>query len=381
MIDTNTIFLILILVCLLYLAFKLSRSSVDEEKIKLKIESELTQKFQEHLNNSNQSFLSLADENFKSHNDKATQLFSENTNKVEKDVKDLKEKMNNLTLGLQEAVGGITQSGTDLNGHINNLSSNLQAWNQAMASNKVRGDLGEEALEKILSDSGLKETNHYYLQKHEKIDGISVKPDVVINLANGGNMVIDSKFPYSDFKKAVEEEDPRKQEEHYLNHAKAVMGHVKSLSKKNYFSYLNSSPDYTVLYLNSVIYYYHALRLIPDFVEQSRKLKIVVATPEIIIPLLSGVMTQWKERKMMADVQNVTNEVTNLHGRLKTFMAHIDGISKELGKAGAKVREVIGSYNHSVLPSIRRVESLSGQQDKVDELSEKDLIDLKTKDE
>ena len=152
MIDTNTIFLILILVSLLYLAFKLSRSSVDEEKIKLKIESELTQKFQEHLNNSNQSFLSLADENFKSHNDKATQLFSENTNKVEKDVKDLKEKMNNLTLGLQEAVGGITQSGTDLNGHINNLSSNLQAWNQAMASNKVRGDLGEEALEKILSD-------------------------------------------------------------------------------------------------------------------------------------------------------------------------------------------------------------------------------------
>ena len=27
--------------------------------------------------------------------------------------------------------------------------------NQAMASNKVRGDLGEEALEQILTDSGL----------------------------------------------------------------------------------------------------------------------------------------------------------------------------------------------------------------------------------
>ena len=77
MIDTNTIFLILILVCLLYLAFKLSRSSVDEEKIKLKIESELTQKFQEHLNNSNQSFLSLADENFKSHNDVFSLLFKQ----------------------------------------------------------------------------------------------------------------------------------------------------------------------------------------------------------------------------------------------------------------------------------------------------------------
>ena len=57
-------------------------------------------------------------------------------------------------------------------------------------------------------------------------------------------------------------------------------------------------------------------------------------------------------------------------------MRHIDDISKELGKAGAKVRDVIGSYNHKVLPSIRRVESLSGQQDAVKELSEDRLIDL-----
>ena len=72
-------------------------------------------------------------------------------------------------------------------------------------------------------------------KKHEKVDGVIVKPDVVIELANGGNMVIDSKFPYSDFKKAVEEEDSARQEEHYKNHANAVLGHVKKLIQKNYF--------------------------------------------------------------------------------------------------------------------------------------------------
>ena len=376
MIDLTTIFLFSIAVGLVYLVYLLKKESVDEEKIRLKIESDLTEKFQEHLSTSNKSFLDLADQNFQNHNDKAKQIFSENSSKVEKDVKDLKEKMNSLALGLKEAVGGINKSGNSLNEHINNLSINLQAWNQAMASNKVRGDLGEEALEKILTDSGLIEGKNYYLQKHEKVDGITVKPDVVIELANGGNMVIDSKFPYTDFKKAVEEEDPERQEEHYKNHANAVLGHVKSLSKKNYFSYLNSSPDYTVLYLNSVIYYYHALRLIPDFVDQARKLQIVIATPEIIIPLLSGVMTQWKEHRMMAEMQNVTNEVSNLHSRLKVFMRHIDDISKELGKAGAKVRDVIGSYNHKVLPSIRRVESLSGQTEQIKELSADKLVDL-----
>ena len=55
-----------------------------------------------------------------------------------------------------QTVQNVKSSGTDLEVHIDGLSNNLGVWNQAIASNKVRGDLGEEALEKILSDSGLK---------------------------------------------------------------------------------------------------------------------------------------------------------------------------------------------------------------------------------
>ena len=94
MIDIVTIFLFLIAVGLIYLIYLLKKESVDEEKIRLKIESGLTEKFQEHLSMSNKSFLDLADQNFQNHNDKAKQIFSENSSKVEKDVKDLKDKMN-----------------------------------------------------------------------------------------------------------------------------------------------------------------------------------------------------------------------------------------------------------------------------------------------
>ena len=191
---------------------------------------------------------------------------------------------------------------------------------------------------------------------------------MVVELANGGNLVIDSKFPYDDFKRAVEEKESNRQEEHYQKHADAVLKHVKDLSKKNYFSYLNRSPEYTVLYLNNAIYYYQTLRKIPDFVEQARKLNIIVATPEIIIPLLSGVMQQWKEHKVMADIGKVTNEVSVLHTRLKTFVGHMSDISKELGKAGAKVNSVFSSFNDRVLPSIRRIEDLSGQSEEIEGL-------------
>ena len=43
-------------------------------------------------------------------------------------------------------------------------------------------------------------------------------------------------------------------------------------------------------------------------------------------------------------------------------------ISKELGKAGAKVNSVFSSYNKSVLPSIRRIEDITAQSDEIEEL-------------
>ena len=370
--DIGLIIQILILIALMaaiFLYFFKQKPNQDEQShVSAEFKNEINDAIQKNFNVAADNFIKLADQNLKRHNKEAQTSFQTNTEKVEKDVKSLKDEMGSLGKNLTEAVQSVKTSGTDLGVHIDGLSNNLQAWNQAMASNKVRGDLGEEALEKILSDSGLKEGTNFRKQDHKSVDGVTVKPDIVVALANGGNLVIDSKFPYDDFKRAVEEDDPRKQEEHYKKHAEAVLKHVKDLSKKNYFYYLNSSPEYTVLYLNNVIYYYHALRQLPDFVEQARKLNIIVATPEIVIPLLSGVMQQWKEHKVMADIGKVTNEVSVLHARLKTFVGHMSDISKELGKAGAKVNSVFSSFNKSVMPSIRRIEDLSAQTEEIDEL-------------
>ena len=362
------ILILIFLVASIYLYFFRERKKKDGSTSNSEIKEEISLAIKDHLKSASESFLILANENLEKHNETAQLKLKSNTEKVEKDVKSLKDEMGSLGKNLAEAVQNVKTSGTDLGQHIDGLSNNLQAWNQAMASNKVRGDLGEEALEKILTDSGLQEGANYYKQQHKTVDGVTVKPDIVVELANGGNLVIDSKFPYDDFRRAVEEKDASKQEEHYKRHAESVLKHVKDLSKKNYFSYLNSSPEYTVLYLNNVIYYYHALRLIPDFVDQARKLNIIVATPEIVIPLLSGVMQQWKEHRVMADIGKVSNEVSVLHSRLKTFMGHMSDISKELGKAGAKVNSVFSSYNKSVLPSIRRIEDITAQSDEIEEL-------------
>ena len=362
-----------------YLVFSRKQNTSNQltKEIKTDLSNEISSSVQKHLKNASDQFLLLADQNLAKHNEKAQSNLGQNTQKIEKDVKTLQEKMQSLSTDLNSALSGFKSQGTNLGQHVDNLANNLQAWNEAMASNKVRGDLGEESLEKILSESGLVLGKNYYKQEVKTLDNKQVKPDIIVELANGGNLVVDSKFPYEDFKNAIREEDPVKKEEHYLKHAHAVLKHVTDLSKKSYFSYLNRSPDYVVLYLNNFIYYYHAMRLIPDFIEQARKKNIVIASPEIIIPLLNGVMQQWKEHKVIAEMGKISDEVNTLHMRLKTFMSHMSGIVKEFNQAGTKINSVFKSYKSSVMPSIRKIEKYSRQIDSIEELEEVNVLEAK----
>ena len=158
--DISLLIEILILLALLasiYLYFFKQKKIQDESGTDSEIKEEISLAIKEHLKSASESFLILANENLEKHNETAQLKLKSNTEKVEKDVKSLKDEMGSLGKNLAEAVQTVKTSGTDLGTHIDGLSNNLQAWNQAMASNKVRGDLGEEALEKILTDSGLQE--------------------------------------------------------------------------------------------------------------------------------------------------------------------------------------------------------------------------------
>ena len=121
------------------------------------------------------------------------------------------------------------------------------------------------------------------------------------------------------------------------------------------------------------------MRLIPDFIEQARKKNIVIASPEIIIPLLNGVMQQWKEHKVIAEMGKISDEVNTLHMRLKTFMSHMSGIVKEFNQAGTKINSVFKSYKSSVMPSIRKIEKYSRQIDSIEELEEVNVLEAKSR--
>ena len=66
----------------------------------------------------------------------------------------------------------------------------------------------------------------------------TVKPDIVINLADGNHIICDSKVSLDNWKKFVMATEDQEKDEQFKKHALAVRKHIDDLSKKDYMKNL-----------------------------------------------------------------------------------------------------------------------------------------------
>ena len=123
------------------------------------IEDTIQQKVDDRVDRAQNTLVNLADQKFKGHLDA-----------LNPQISGLNKNISNITTKL----GEITSTHKHLKDDVTNLNNSYQKWNEAMANPKIRGDLGEEALQGILSSSGLKEGENYKVQENIERDGLSL---------------------------------------------------------------------------------------------------------------------------------------------------------------------------------------------------------------
>ena len=88
---------------------------------------------------------------------------------------------------------------TQIDGVQRNYTSLESATKQlvaAMSSGQSRGQWGEMQLEQLLEHSGLVEGVHFRRQDSRMTEAGGARPDVVVDLPGGGEILIDAKFPF-----------------------------------------------------------------------------------------------------------------------------------------------------------------------------------------
>ena len=100
---------------------------------------------------------------------------------------------------------------------------------------KVQGDWGEQVLENILMDSGLREGEEYVKQVNVKgDDGSNERPDVVVYSADGNCIIIDSKVSLTAYTEYVGAENDEERKVAIKANHDSIWQHVCELSDKQY---------------------------------------------------------------------------------------------------------------------------------------------------
>lgn len=216
----------------------------------------------------------------------------------------------------------------DLNRKITQETTNLTA--ALKGNSKVQGDWGEMILETILQSSNLIKGIHYTTQENFKdSEGSNMRPDVVVSLPDGKQIVIDSKVSLTAFV-GFSSADTHEQSERFLKeHLRSVRLHVDELGSKRYQTLVNS-PDFVIMFVPSEPAFMAALQADNSIWNDAYNKKIIISSPTNLFALLKIVDDLWKRDSQSRNAIEIANEGANLYDKFMGFLETFSDLGKSI---------------------------------------------------
>ena len=229
----------------------------------------------------------------------------------------------------------------------------------ALRRPQVRGQWGELHLRRAVELAGLVSRCDFAEQQTlAGADGWQ-RPDLVVNLAGGKHVVVDSKVPLDAFLDATITDDPEEYAGHLARHARQVRTHVDALAGKAYWRALPATPEFVVLFVPGDSFLSAALEAEPSLIEYAARKQVILATPTTLIALLRTVAYAWTQDALADRAREIHELGRELHERLGTLGAHLDRLGRSLSGAVSSYNAAVGSLESRVLVSARRFSELS----------------------
>ncbi len=253
---------------------------------------------------------------------------------------------------LREQVGTIGQTSAL-------LRQETAALVTALRTPHVRGRWGELQLRRVVEVAGLLEHCDFVEQPSGTTeDGARVRPDLVVTLADGRQVIVDAKVPFTGYIEAVQATDQAVRAQRVADHARQLRTHVDALAARRYPTAFGSAAPFTVLFVPSDGFLTTALEAEPGLLEHGFARDVVVATPSTLLALLRTVAYSWRQERLAQDAAAVLEAGRTVHTRLSTMSGHLSRLGSALTSTLTRYNETVGSYENSVLVAARRFDDL-----------------------
>jgi DNA recombination protein RmuC len=228
----------------------------------------------------------------------------------------------------------------------------------ALRRPQVRGRWGELHLRRAVELAGLVARCDFDEQVSLRHDGAVLRPDLVVHLAGGKQVVVDAKVPLDAFLDATSADDEEEQLAHLRRHARQLRQHVDVLGAKTYWRALPASPEFVVLFVPGESFLSAALEADPALLEYAATRQVVLATPTTLIALLRTVAHAWTQEALADKAREIHALGRELHERIGTMGEHLDKLGRSLTAAVGAYNRAVGSLESRVLVSARRLGEL-----------------------
>lgn len=241
---------------------------------------------------------------------------------------------------------------------------------------KARGRWGEQQLRNVLESCGLSEYADFQTEVSVNDgEGGRLRPDVIIRVPGGQNLVIDAKVSLNAYQDAFGAVDDGEKARHLAAHAAAMKAHVNGLGSKSYWNQFDDTPDYVVMFVPGEHFLAAALDQDPALWDYAFDRKVLLATPTNLIAIARTVAAVWRQEKLAGQAREIASLGKELYARMVTMGHHVAKVGKGLEGAINGYNSFVGSFESQVLTQARRFEELDI------ETGDKDIAALTTVDQ
>jgi DNA recombination protein RmuC len=310
------------------------------DKADLRIRETFQSLASQALNDNRQSFFDLAKTSFEAYR----QPIADTLKRVDERLGDVERERIESYARLSEQIVALGSSATMLA--------------NALRTPAVRGRWGELQLRRVVEMAGMLQRCDFDEQPGLFSENGRLRPDLIVHLPGGKQIVVDAKAPLEQFLEAQTAIDETSRVARLQGHARQVRDHMDRLAAKAYWDQLGNSPEMVVMFLPGESLFSAALQHDLTLIEHGLQQRVLLASPLTLIALLTTVAHSWRQEALTENYREVARLGKEFYERLATFADRFDEIRKRLDGAVQAYNEAAGSFESRILVSARRLREL-----------------------
>jgi DNA recombination protein RmuC len=249
----------------------------------------------------------------------------------------------------------------DLNQQVNREAVNLT---RALKSDtKAQGNWGELVLERVLERSGLRRGLEYETQGGFRDNNNRLlKPDVIVHLPQGKDIIIDSKVSLVSWEKYVNSEEEHERTRHLTGMTRAIREHIAVLSNKNYPELIGiHSLDFVLMFMPIEAAFSTAFEQDDTLFSEALNKNIIIVTPTTLLATLRTVENIWQFEHQSKNSLEIARRAGIMYDKFRGFIEEMEKIGKQLATCHS-------TYDDALLKLTRGRGNLVAQAEQLKEL-------------